>query len=128
MFPPVLSEPRRQQILRVLWGKERRAGEVAESLSEISFAAVSQHLAKLHDAGLVSRRREGREIYYAVRREALGPLAQALDQMWGDQLAELKRLAEAEESRKTRIGATRPTRPGSRKKRSSPHGRRPGRH
>ena len=121
MFPPVLSEPRRQQILRELWHGERRAGDVAAAVGEITFAAVSQHLAKLHDAGLVSRRRAGREIYYAAKREALGPLAAALDQMWGGQMMELKRLAEAEESRKTVAKARRS---GARAKRSAPHARR----
>lgn len=121
MLPPVLSEPRRQQILRELWRGERRAGEVAGAMPDISFAAVSQHLRKLHEAGLVSRRRAGREIYYAVKREALGPLAAALDQMWGGQLMELKRLAEAEEARAT-VAKTR--RRGAAPKRSSPHARR----
>jgi DNA-binding transcriptional ArsR family regulator len=120
VLPPALSEPRRQQILRFLWSAERRAGDIAASMPDISFPAVSQHLATLHAAGLVSRRRQGREIFYAVNRDALGPLAAALDQMWSDQLTTLKNLAEAEESRQTARGAARK----KTAKRSSAHARR----
>lgn len=123
MFPPALAEPRRQHILRLLWdGAEHRAGDIAGSMPEVSFPAVSQHLARLLTDGLVVRRRQGREVYYRSNREALGPLAAVLDQLWGERLASLKQLAEAEESR----GASRAARnsgAGSPDRRSS-HGRR----
>jgi DNA-binding transcriptional ArsR family regulator len=54
-----VSEPRRQQILRLVWDRERPAGDIAASF-DVTFGAVSQHLRVLHDAGLVSVRRDGR--------------------------------------------------------------------
>jgi len=63
----------------------------------ITFGAVSQHLRRLREAGVVERRREGRRQLYRVNRERLGAIAKMLESMWSDRLAELKRLAEAEE-------------------------------
>ncbi len=89
----VVSEPRRQQILQLIWDRERSAGEIA-ALLPVSFAAVSQHLAKLREASLVEVRKEGRHRYYRVRIQSFGTLAIYLENMWKERLVELKRLAE----------------------------------
>jgi DNA-binding transcriptional ArsR family regulator len=91
-----VSEPRRQQILRLVWDRERPAGEIAASF-DVTFGAVSQHLRVLHDAGLVSVRRDGRRRLYQTRREHLGPLRDVLEDLWRSGLEDLKTLAEAEE-------------------------------
>ena len=78
-------------------GRERSAGEIHRALGDVTFGAVSQHLGVLEQAGLVSARREGRSRFYAARDEGLRPLREWLDEMWGDALARLKELAEAEE-------------------------------
>jgi DNA-binding transcriptional ArsR family regulator len=92
-----LAAPRRREILRLVWDAERPAGEIARALRQVSFGAVSQHLAVLERAGLVAKRSEGRFRYYAARRAELGHLGQWLDEMWGGALDRLKRLAESEE-------------------------------
>jgi DNA-binding transcriptional ArsR family regulator len=91
-----VSEPRRQQILRLVWDRERPAGEIAASF-DVTFGAVSQHLRVLHDAGLVTVRRDGRRRLYQARREDLGPLRAVLEDLWRSGLEELRTLAEAEE-------------------------------
>lgn len=90
-----LAAPVRREILHLVWTEERSAGEIAERF-EVTFGAVSQHLKVLRDAGLVQVRPEGRRRWYRARREALGPLARALEAEWGGHLARLKTLAEAE--------------------------------
>ncbi len=92
----IIAEPRRQQILQFIWNEELSAGEIAERLP-VSFPAVSQHLAKLREAGLVSVRREGRHRYYRARRTDMGTLAIYLEQMWGDALTRIRIMAEEEE-------------------------------
>ncbi len=92
----VLSEPRRQEILRRLWNKALPAGEIAAGMT-VTFSAVSQHLAVLLDADLVERRREGKKQIYSVRKENFGALAPALEQMWFGALSNLKHMAEAED-------------------------------
>ena len=90
----VVAQPRRQQILQLIWDRELSAGEIAAQLP-VSFAAVSQHLGKLREAGLVTVRKEGRRRYYRARKGTFGTLAIYLESMWKDRLAELKRQAEA---------------------------------
>jgi DNA-binding transcriptional ArsR family regulator len=92
-----LAAPRRREILRLLRRRERSAGEIHRALGGVTFGAVSQHLAVLEQAGLVSARREGRSRFYASRGEGLRPLREWLDEMWTGALGRLKELAEAEE-------------------------------
>ena len=91
-----VSEPRRREILRLVWDQERPAGDIAASF-DVTFGAVSQHLRVLHDAGLVSVRRDGRRRLYHARHDQLGPLRAVLEDLWRSRLGELRDLAEAEE-------------------------------
>jgi DNA-binding transcriptional ArsR family regulator len=90
----VVSEPRRREILRLVWDRELSAGEIAGQF-DVTFGAVSQHLGILRDAGFVRARRDGNRRLYRADREGLGPLAQALEAMWTETL---DRLAETVES------------------------------
>jgi len=94
---PILAEPRRMQILRLVWTTELAASDIAAQF-EVTFGAVSQHLARLREAGLVRVRKVGRHRYYQADRDALGALAPLLEQYWTDQLFTLKTLAEAAEA------------------------------
>ncbi|MCK6456193.1 MAG: helix-turn-helix domain-containing protein [Phycisphaerae bacterium] len=93
----IVFEPRRQRILQLLWHRERSAGEIAAACRDVTFGAVSQHLRRLREAGLIEQRREGRHRFYRVRKKAFGPMAAALEAMWAERLGVLKRLAEREE-------------------------------
>jgi DNA-binding transcriptional ArsR family regulator len=92
----LLAERRRLDILRLVWNRERLAGEIASTMP-VTFSAVSQHLKVLRDAGLVSVRPDGRRRWYRARPEALGPFAPALEAMWNESLGRLKALTEEEE-------------------------------
>lgn len=97
---PIIADPRRQEILRVVWDEEVPAGAIAHAMPDITFGAVSQHLKILRDAGLVTVRRDGRLRWYRADRTALGPLADILAATWTAHLMDLRRLAEADEKRK----------------------------
>lgn len=92
----VVAEPRRREILRLVWDEERSAGEIADRF-DVTFGAVSQHLKVLRDAGLVTLRQDGKKRFYRADREALGPLASYLQSMWADRLDTLAQLSEAAE-------------------------------
>lgn len=94
----VVAEPRRREILRLVWDRELAAGEIA-SRFDVSFPAVSQHLGVLRDAGFVSVRRAGRARLYRADRRALGPLRPLLEKMWTESLDRLAQLVEDEEQR-----------------------------
>ena len=95
-----IGAPRRREILRLVWGHERSAGEIHRALGDVTFGAVSQHLRVLLATGLVARRHAGRERYYRARPEGLGPLGQWLESMWASALYRLKLRAELEEARR----------------------------
>ena len=95
-----LASPRRREILRLVWVEERAAGEIHAAMPDVSFGAVSLQLRALHKAGLVAVRREHRHRFYRARREALGAVATALEQMWDDALWRLKLAAELEQTRR----------------------------
>src|SRR5690348_3200497 len=76
-----ISNPRRRQILRLVWDTERSAGEIAGD-SDVSWPAVSQNLRLLKDSGLLTERRAGTYRYYRANRRTLGPLEAVLRQMW----------------------------------------------
>ena len=92
----VIAEPRRRQILRLVWDRELAAGEIA-SRFDVSFAAVSQHLAVLRSAGFVDMRPDGRSRLYRANPKALGPLRATLESMWSASLDRVVELIESGE-------------------------------
>jgi DNA-binding transcriptional ArsR family regulator len=60
-----LAQPRRLQILDLLRERERSVGDLARTLG-VAQANVSQHLAALRAQDLVTARREGTTVYYAL--------------------------------------------------------------
>lgn len=90
-----LADPRRQQILRLVWSTERSAGEVAAQF-DISRPAVSKHLRVLREAGLVHERRIGTQRLYRTRQDGLADVRRFLESFWDDGLAAVKRSAEAD--------------------------------
>lgn len=88
----VVAEPRRREILYLVWNGERTAGDIARQL-DVSFSAVSQHLGILHDAGVVQVRRAGKQRYYRTDLAGLGTLKDVLENMWSQQLDRLAVLA-----------------------------------
>src|SRR4029077_7946400 len=95
-----LAAPRRREILRLVWREERSAGEIHRALGDVTFGAVSQHLAVLRRAGLVRQRPDGCRRLYSAQPAALGPMRRFLESMWDDALYDLKLRAELEESRR----------------------------
>jgi DNA-binding transcriptional ArsR family regulator len=90
-----IAEPRRQQILRLVWAQERPAGEIAAQF-DICRPAISKHLRVLREAGLVEERREGTQRLYRARPERLADARRVLESFWDDGLAAIKRSAEQE--------------------------------
>ncbi len=84
----IVTEPSRRRILRLVWDEEMAAGEIAEQF-DVTFGAVSQHLAVLRDARFVDVRKDGTRRLYRANRERLGPLAAVLESMWTAALDDL---------------------------------------
>ena len=69
----VLADPTRRAILERLSGDELTATDLREGFA-ISQPAMSQHIAVLRGAGLISERREGRYVNYRVEPQGMAPL------------------------------------------------------
>lgn len=65
-----LSDPTRRKILQLLGRGEMSAGELAGHF-DVSKPSMSHHFAVLKDADLVTTRREGQQIYYALNTTVL---------------------------------------------------------
>ena len=90
-----IAEPRRQEILRLIWAEELTAGEVAAHF-DVSRPNISKHLRVLRESGLVEERRVGTRRLYRARPERLAVARAFLESFWDQNLAVIKQSAEAE--------------------------------
>jgi DNA-binding transcriptional ArsR family regulator len=93
-----IGDPSRRQVLDLLVSN----GEVSASwlAGKVSFSrqAVSKHLIVLERAGLISRRKHGREVLYQVQADRLDQASRAMAELaaqWDLRLGAIKRIAEA---------------------------------
>ena len=92
----VLAEPRRRQILAMVWDEEMAASAIAANF-DVTFGAVSQHLSVLRDAAMVKVRQEGNHRYYRADRDRLEPYRTILEAMWRETLRDLASAIERSE-------------------------------
>jgi ArsR family transcriptional regulator, cadmium/lead-responsive transcriptional repressor len=97
-----IADPSRRRVLDLLV----RDGEASASglAGQVPFSrqAVAKHLAILEQAGLISRRKQGREVLYRVDADRLDQAARAMVELatrWDRRLTTIKRLAEAAHAR-----------------------------
>ncbi|HET7330791.1 metalloregulator ArsR/SmtB family transcription factor [Dyella sp.] len=75
-----LANPQRLRVLCLLAGGELSVGQINEALPDLSQSALSQHLAKLRDEGMVRTRRESQTIWYTL---APGPAERVIETLYG---------------------------------------------
>jgi len=102
-----LAEPRRREILRLVWSQELPAGAIAERFA-VTRPAISQHLTVLKEAGLIRERRDGTRRLYRAQPAQLAEVLTFLQGFWDERLDLLKLAAEAEE-REVRARESRPS-------------------
>lgn len=93
-----VAEPQRRAILEFIAGDERSVGEIVDAL-ELAQPSVSKHLRVLRDVGLVSARRNGKQMLYRTNATELKPLhewAGMFERLWRNQLQRIKEHAERE--------------------------------
>jgi ArsR family transcriptional regulator len=74
-----LADPTRREILRLLRGGEKTAGELARQF-DMSKPSMSHHFAVLRQADLIASRRDGQQIYYFLNTTVVEDL---LALVWG---------------------------------------------
>jgi DNA-binding transcriptional ArsR family regulator len=93
-----LAEPRRRAILRLVWSQELPATDIADRFQDVTRPAISQHLAVLKDADLVTERRDGTRRLYRANTQTMAELRAFLDDYWTSGLERLRDVAEAAEA------------------------------
>jgi DNA-binding transcriptional ArsR family regulator len=91
-----LADPTRRAVLERLAAGERTVGELKAGF-EVSQPAISQHLAALKRAGLVSERKAGRNTFYSAAPRGLAPLIGWIDRyqgFWHERIRRLNALLE----------------------------------
>src|SRR2546430_16712381 len=84
-----IAEPRRREILRLIWTRELPAGRIASHFA-VTRPAISQHLRVLKEAGLVSERRDGTRRLYRARPDTVAEVRRFLGVFWGEGLPRLE--------------------------------------
>jgi DNA-binding transcriptional ArsR family regulator len=93
-----IGDPSRRQVLDLLVSHGEVSASWLAGRVPVSRQAVSKHLAVLERTGLISRRKQGREVLYQVKAGRLDEAARAMADaaaQWDRRLARIKRLAEA---------------------------------
>jgi DNA-binding transcriptional ArsR family regulator len=93
-----IADPSRRQVLDLVIGNDPVSASWLAGRVPFSRQAVSKHLGVLEGAGLVSRRRQGREVLYQVEADRLDQATREMTDLaarWDHRLAAIKRLAEA---------------------------------
>jgi ArsR family transcriptional regulator, cadmium/lead-responsive transcriptional repressor len=92
-----IGDPSRLQVLDLLLARGEATQSALARELPVSRQAVAKHLAVLDRAGLVERRRGGREVLFSVRPARLDDATQQLARVaerWDRRLSAIKRLAE----------------------------------
>jgi DNA-binding transcriptional ArsR family regulator len=93
-----IAEPSRRRVLDLLVSRGEATASVLAEQVPFSRQAVSKHLVVLEDAGLVSRRKQGRDVLFRVEGTRLDQATRAMSDVaarWDRRLGSIKRLAEA---------------------------------
>jgi DNA-binding transcriptional ArsR family regulator len=85
------AHPGRLQILDLLGDGERSVAELQESLG-ISKTSVSQHMAVLKSVGVLSTRREGKQVYCSLAMPEVKQACQLIREVLEAQIAASQRL------------------------------------
>ncbi len=105
-FLGVLSHPHRLRIVEELGDRERDVNALTDALG-ITHSGVSQHLAVLRAHGVVVERREGRHVFYRLRREDLAEWLVAGLDFIGPAKEELREMESALRKARSTWGAKR---------------------
>ncbi len=97
-----LGNAQRLRVLCLLVHQEMSVGQINEELPDLSQSALSQHLAKLREEGLVRTRREAQTIWYTLED---GPAQQIIATLYGIYCVPKKPAGRAASMRRSRRSA-----------------------
>jgi DNA-binding transcriptional ArsR family regulator len=93
-----IGDPSRRRVLDLVVSNAEVSASWLAGRVPFTRQAVSKHLIVLERAGLISRRKQGREVLYRVEADRLDQATRAMAELaaqWDRRLGVIKRLAEA---------------------------------
>lgn len=70
-FSKAIADETRQRIMELICCRELCVSDIVAELGDVTQPTVSHHLQILRGAGLADTRREGKQIFYTLRQEAI---------------------------------------------------------
>lgn len=70
-FSKAIADETRQRIMNLICCTELCVSDLVNQLGDVSQPTVSHHLQILKSAGLVEARRDGKQIYYTLKQDAI---------------------------------------------------------
>jgi len=89
-----IADPKRLLIINELRDRELSVGEICDAL-QLTQSNASQHLAILRERGVVTSRRVGTSVYYALRSQKVVQAVDLLREFLAEDLADQVRLSGA---------------------------------
>jgi DNA-binding transcriptional ArsR family regulator len=109
-----IADPSRRRVLDLLVQRGEASASTLAGQVPFTRQAVAKHLAVLEEAGLISRRKQGREVLHQVNADRLDQATRAMVELarqWDQRLDRIKRLAEAAHAEaQAQAGGTSPER------------------
>jgi len=88
-FCKALADDTRQQILEMLLNGEMRVSNIVDAFT-MSQPTISHHLSVLKQFGLVTSRKEGKQVFYAINRDnVIGCCGQLMAKFDGEEACEM---------------------------------------
>ena len=87
-FAKAIADQTRQEIMRLLCCQWYCVGDLVDRTG-VSQPTVSHHLAILREAGLVSARREGKQVFYTLNQDAVATCCGVLMQDFAPEKIEI---------------------------------------
>lgn len=85
-FGKALADETRQRIMGLLCCRELCVSDLVAKLGDVSQPTVSHHLQILKWAGLVEARRDGKQVYYTLRQEAVASCCRVIVQQFAPEV------------------------------------------
>jgi DNA-binding transcriptional ArsR family regulator len=107
-----IADPSRRRVLDLLVQRGEASASWLAGQVPFTRQAVSKHLVVLEQAGLIGRRKQGREVLYRVDADRLDQATRAMAEVarrWDGRLDIIKRLAEAAHAQARGATPERPT-------------------
>ena len=101
-----IGEPTRRRIVDLLLERGEASASSLAGAMPVTRQAVAKHIAVLERAGLVTGSRQGREVLWSVRPEAIDEATAEIARIaarWDRRLGRIKQLAEAIHAERSRI-------------------------